>query len=180
MTARRNLVFSIPTCVTPEIGVWMAALEDGRERTKKVIAGLRRDELEWVDPRFPNTIGTLLYHIAAIELDWLYAEILVREFPDDAGDWFPLDVRDGTGRLSPMRGEELERPEARLAYVREKLLGVLATMPESEFRRPRTLEAYDVQPQWVVHHLLQHEAEHRAQISMLREAYRSLRGSEGG
>jgi uncharacterized damage-inducible protein DinB len=33
-----------------------------------------------------------------------------------------------------------------------------------EFRRPRHLEQYDVTPQWVLHHLIQHEAEHRGQI----------------
>ena len=39
-------------------------------------------------PSSRNTIGTLLYHIAAIELDWLHSEILEREFPGDFRTWF--------------------------------------------------------------------------------------------
>ena len=66
-----------------EIGVWLAALSDCRARTHKAIAGIRNDELEWVCPLSTNTIGTLLYHVAAIELDWLYSEILEQEFPGD-------------------------------------------------------------------------------------------------
>jgi uncharacterized damage-inducible protein DinB len=34
---------------------------------------------------------------------------------------------------------------------------------DDEFRRPRHLEQYDVTPQWVLHHLIQHEVEHQGQ-----------------
>jgi len=42
----------------------------------------------------PNTIGTLLYHVAAIEADWLFDDVLGAE----AGvawpaELFPFDVR---------------------------------------------------------------------------------------
>ncbi len=36
--------------------------------------------------------------------------------------------------------------------------------------RPRRLPGYDVTPCWVLHHLMQHEAEHRAEIARLRAA----------
>jgi uncharacterized damage-inducible protein DinB len=32
------------------------------------------------------------------------------------------------------------------------------------------IRGYDVTPEWVVHHLMQHEAEHRGQIGELRVA----------
>jgi uncharacterized damage-inducible protein DinB len=37
-----------------------------------------------------------------------------------------------------------------------------------EFRRVRSLTHYDVTPEYVLHHLMQHEAEHRGQIGTLR------------
>ncbi len=39
-----------------------------------------------------------------------------------------------------------------------------------DLRRVRRREAYDVSTAWLLHHLLQHEAEHRAQIAWLRES----------
>ncbi len=41
-------------------------------------------------------------------------------------------------------------------------------MSLDDFRRARNLERYDVTPAWVVHHLLQHEAEHRGEIATIR------------
>jgi len=43
------------------------------------------------------------------------------------------------------------------------LVDALVTMSLSEFRRVRHLDDYDVTPEWVIHHLLQHEAGHRGQ-----------------
>ena len=45
-------------------------------------------------------------------------------------------------------------------------------MSLSEFRRVRHLETYNVTPQWVVHYLLQHEAQHRGQIAILRYRFK--------
>jgi uncharacterized damage-inducible protein DinB len=40
-------------------------------------------------------------------------------------------------------------------------------MTDDEFSRPRSLPAYDVSPAWVLHHLAQHEAEHRGEIGSI-------------
>jgi hypothetical protein len=41
-------------------------------------------------------------------------------------------------------------------------------MTAEDFHTPRAREDYDVSPAWVLHHLLQHEAEHRSEIVRLR------------
>ncbi len=56
--------------------------------------------IDWCATERDNRIGTLLYHIAAIELDWLYVEVLEQEFPADLDALFRYDVRDAQGRLS--------------------------------------------------------------------------------
>ena len=170
--ARRELILSSVTCEAPEVGVWLAALSDCRARTLKALVGMRSDEMDWVCPMSRNTIGTLLYHIAAIELDWLHSEILEREFPGDFRTWFPHDVRDAQGNLAIVSGDSAQQHEERLRYVRNKLVGALSVMSLSEFGRVRHLEPYDVTPRWVVHHLLQHEAEHRGQIAILRHRFK--------
>ncbi len=57
----------------------------------------------------------------------------------------------------------------RLKTVRARLLQVFQGMSLPDFRRARQLPEYDVTPEWVLHHLMQHEAEHRGQIGTLRD-----------
>lgn len=84
-------------------------------------------------------------------------------------------MRDEQGHLTHVPGESLTNHMQRLDTVRRLLLDAFRGMPLDEFRRPRHLEQYDVTPQWVLHHLIQHEAQHRGQILDLRtEAERIL------
>ena len=46
-------------------------------------------------------------------------------------------------------------------------LAAFRGMDIDEFRRRRHLPNYEVTPEWVLHHLAQHEAEHRGQIEEL-------------
>jgi uncharacterized damage-inducible protein DinB len=39
----------------------------------------------------------------------------------------------------------------------------------------RSLAEYDVTPEWVLHHMMQHEAEHRGQIGALRAGAEAAR-----
>ena len=43
-------------------------------------------------------------------------------------------------------------------------------MTLDDYRRLRSLPDYDVTPEWVLHHLAQHEALHRGQIFTLKRA----------
>ena len=120
-------------------------------------------------PRGGNGIGTLLYHIAAIEADWLSVEVREEsDYPPAMVALFPHEVRDAAGRLTVVTGRDLAAHLARLDAVRTQLLATFSAMSLANFTRIRVLPEYDVTPQWVVHHLLQHEAEHRGEIGFNR------------
>jgi uncharacterized damage-inducible protein DinB len=168
----------------PEIGrvVWM--LEETRQRTKAGLFGLADDQLDWTRASAAhskcNSIGALLYHIAAIEADWLYAEILEAEvYPSEVLDLFPEDVRDDGGHLTFAQGVRLDAHLLRLDAVRERVLAAFSGMSLKEFRRERNLPDYTVTPEWVLHHLMQHEAEHRGEIEMLRVVMTAQRETTG-
>jgi hypothetical protein len=72
------------------------------------------------------------------------------------------------GCVSDVVGVPLEEHLQRLDETRQLLLEVYKPMTLADFRRARHFEAYDVTPEWVLHHLMQHEAGHREEICTLR------------
>ncbi|MGH2535319.1 MAG: DinB family protein [Thermomicrobiales bacterium] len=145
---QRLLVDPLPG-YEPEIGRALWGLEDSRHRTMKVLNGIDSLAIDWTPGGGENTIGTLLYHIAAIEADWLHAEVLEQEtFPPEAVALFPHDVRDDQDRLTVVAGVSLDDHLARLRAVREWVLAAFRGMTPAEFQRPRDLSSYSVTPAW--------------------------------
>jgi uncharacterized damage-inducible protein DinB len=172
--SKDNLTITPAPAKDSLVGRWLSYLDDGRERTKSVVEGLTTERLEYQQPPFQNSISTLLAHIAAIEMDWLYSEILEQEIPKEVLVLLPPDVRDETGRLIEVKGVSLEQHLERLEKTHQFFINHLSTMTLEDFLRVRSLEPYDVTPEWVCLHLLEHEAAHRGQILLLREHVQKL------
>lgn len=168
MASRRMNIVDTGLSEEPAIGPWLWALEDCRRRTMEELEHVSPAMVDWLPPGNESSIGTLLYHIADIEADWLYVEVLEQTLPSDFASLFPYPTRDHHGRLTQVRGISLEDHLHRLATVRSLLLAVYQSMDLADFRRARVLPHYEVTPEWVLHHLMQHEAEHRSQIGALR------------
>jgi hypothetical protein len=168
---RERLVLE-PIADQAEVGRWLSALEDGRRDTLRELDGVTE---AMVDRRVTdelNTIGTLLYHVALIEADWLLDDIF-----DDRGAWpsdlLPWGDRDPKGTLTEVRDVPLAGHVERLDAVRALLLERMRPMSVEDFHAPRVRANYDVSPAWVLHHLLQHEAEHRSHVAWLRDRQRA-------
>ena len=146
-----------------------AILEDSRRRTKALVANLDATTLDWTPPGVRNSIGTLLYHIAATEMEWLCVELLEGGgFPPAVAGLLPYGVRDQHGSLVIVRGEDAEAHVTRLDATRRFLLDTIEATDAEAFRRPRATAGGTVTPTWILQHLAQHEAEHRGQIQLLR------------
>ncbi|WP_170928842.1 DinB family protein [Deinococcus hopiensis] len=159
---------------TPEIGEALWRLGEARTRTRERVNKI--GEVDWTAGPGLSSVGDLLYHIAAIELDWLAVEVCGDVFPPGWNAWFPVDVRSSDGRLTQMRGEALERHLERLAWVRAELVKTFEVMTPEDYHRPRELSAYTVTPAWVLHHLTLHEAHHAGQIAFLGHLHRAAPG----
>lgn len=178
MTARKKNIVDIYLNQVPEIGRWLWALQDARKRTMEELENVSPDILDWQPPDGESSIGTILYHIADIEADWLYVEVLEQPLPPEIAALFPNETRDDQGWLTQVKEFSLEQHLSRLSIVRGLLLDTYQQMNLSEFRRARSLPHYDVTPEWVLHHLMQHEAEHRSQIGALRVKAERILGRE--
>lgn len=167
--SREQLAVRVLEGHDPTIGRLMWMLDDTRLATWKVLEGVAPAVIDWQPPlAHGNSIGTLLYHIAAIETDWLYSEVAEGKLPDSVWENFPYSVRDDQDRLTVVTGISLDDHFKRLDATRKRLLDIFREMSLDEFRRVRHMERYDVTPEWVVHHLMQHEAEHRGEMATVR------------
>jgi uncharacterized damage-inducible protein DinB len=165
-----------PSAADPQVGLLLAALADSRRRTMRELETVTDAMVGWVPPPPLNGIRQLLYHVALIEADWLLDDILDLDeeaWPAWAAEAFPIDVRDDAGRLSEIPPEPLGEAVARLERVRAHLDSSLRSMTDADLHAPRRKASYDVTPAWALHHLLQHEAEHRAHVALVRDLYLS-------
>ncbi len=163
----QRVVVPLPGC-EPEIGRALWMLEDARQRTRSTLENLPPAAVDWIGGFNGHSIGALLYHIAAIEISWLGIEVAEGSLPAGVWEHFAIEVRDAQGKLSPVMGVSLDAHWQRLDFVRGLLLAVYKPMSLAEYRRPRHMDDYDVTPEWVLHHLMQHEAGHRDEIGALR------------
>jgi uncharacterized damage-inducible protein DinB len=163
---RKSLILTPLPGFEPEIGRWLWALEDVRRTIKERLTGKSQSMIDKrIDDR--HSIGTLLYHIALIEADWLYEEVLCCEWAPEILAFFPVEHRNENGSLTHFQGETLEEHFHRLDSVREVFLSHFRNMDLVDWRKPRVLEQYNVTPEWVVYHLIEHESQHRGQIFQL-------------
>jgi len=172
MTERDLLVHPLDG-YPPDLGAALWMMADTRARTLRALDGLPADLIDQVPAGGDNSIGSLLYHLAAIEADWIYADILQADYPEWMTELFPDDVRTEGGQLTPVRAATLDEHIERLSSVRNHFLEDIAVVTGDDFRRPRKTESGTTTPEWVLHHLGQHEAEHRGQIQAIRLALES-------
>ena len=171
MSGRERLVLEGPG-PEPEVGRWLAALEDGRRDTLRELEGVTPAMVDWRPDAPLNSIGVLLYHIALIEADWLMDDIEGHDaYPDWMQALLPYADRDDDGRLTRVDGQSLATHLERLARIRAFLVEEVRAMAPDQLHASRARQRYDVSPAWVLHHLLQHEAEHRSHIAWLRDTY---------
>jgi uncharacterized damage-inducible protein DinB len=151
----------------PELPVSLNAigqLYDARHRTLNWLESIDSDHIDSHLDGYHNTIGTLLYHIAAIEASWLFTEILQENFPADIAALFSYPVRDEAGLLFRVAGVSVDEHLNRFAITRSYLLNALQGITFTELRKRKEFEDYLVTDEWIVHHLLQHESEHRGEM----------------
>ena len=158
------------TGFAPRIGSYLAQLEDVRERTKRYAEGLSSSQLTW----FPNprveSIGTLLLHIAAVETSWIQEDIVRKPMGEEWKIGFP--IRFGIPQIS---GEPLEFFLEKLDSSRTMTRQVLAELTDADLDRSitslddeRSADAQRYTIEWILYHLVEHEAHHKGQIAVMK------------
>jgi uncharacterized damage-inducible protein DinB len=160
---------------TPQIGRYVAQLMQVRDRLKEELEGLTQAQLDWHPDEQTESIGTLLLHIAAVEWSWLHEDIFGTPDDEYPGSWEEaMPIRVGAAQVS---GRPIEEYVRHLDAMREDTLKVLRGFSDEDLKRlvgeaepppglePRS-ELYTID--WIIWHVIEHEAEHVGQVELLR------------
>ena len=168
MAAEREVLSLEWKGAMPEVGAWLSGMDWVRRDTLAAVEGLSDEAIDRRVDGSDNTIGTLLYHVALVEADWLLEDIFQGDLPWPENQ-FPWGDRNQEGILTVVEGTPLREHLQRLEAVRALFVANVRTRTAENFHRLRSGERFDVSPAWVLWHLIEHEVEHRVQIGWLRE-----------
>ena len=158
--------------LTSAIGYYVSAMDEVREQLHEAIAGLTDEQLGLRAVAGAHSIGALALHIGEAEWWWMRCVIGGHELTDE-------------DRRQPFWDALLQPEEfARKGYSAEFCLDVieglrrqtrelLASFNDEDLdriyihARPGR-ETIEVSLRWVLHHLADHEAQHKGQILMLK------------
>ena len=171
MTTKRSTLEAADG-VTVGIGFYLSAMEEVREQLRETVGGLSVEEIGRRAIAGAHPIGALVLHIGEAEWWWMRCVIEGHELtPEDRARsyWDVLEDPEGfaqKGYSAQFCLDEIDR--LRTTETRR----ILASFGDSDLERVFTHRnderTREVSLRWVLHHLADHEAQHKGQISMLK------------
>ena len=172
----------LPGCASRLGGLWLAQLDDQTRRLDLGTRDLTAVELGWQPGRGQNTIGMLLAHMAAVEVDWIGYGLCGR--PMGGTDVLPIGESEIGMPLAPeaappavLAGRELGYFDDLLARARAYTKAAVAPLTDEaldrRFRVPWNDDELEANGSFVVYFVLAHFAGHRGQIHLLRHQYQA-------
>jgi uncharacterized damage-inducible protein DinB len=154
---------------SPEIGHLVTMMNYARYTTLNAVKGLTMEELDYLPNKNGNSIGALLWHMAAVEFGF-QVEIFEERKPNkqESDEWGPAYGLGDLGR-EKIKGKPLEFYLDKLNTVRER------TLTEFKNRNDEWLydeRLWDNQPSnnyFIWFHVFEDEINHRGQIRILRK-----------
>jgi len=165
--------FTLPPAegLSREIGFLLAGMDEVRGQLRRAIESM--SDVEISHPAFPgaHSIGALALHIGEAEWWWMNCVIQGHELTDEdrmQPYWDVLKDPDGFAANGFSAGYCLER----IAAVREDTRRFLASLDDDDLERiyshTRRDKLTEHSLRWILHHLIDHEAQHKGQILMLK------------
>ena len=156
--------------LSPKVSYWYSLLDETRGRLLRILKKLTDEELDYSpNEEFFETIGTLLLHIAGVEWSWIFEDIDGKEMDYEEFKYgFALrpDVN-----LPQLKGKSKQYYMDKLEKVRKQVLERLKNLSDEELVKQvgSSSEKYSIE--WILFHILEHEAMHIGQILFLKRLY---------
>jgi uncharacterized damage-inducible protein DinB len=153
------------------IGYYLSSMEEVRQQVRQAVAGI--DTERFVRPPFlgAHSIGALVMHIGEAEWWWMQCNVAGHQMTDEdrkAPYWDVLDDPEGFAKF----GYTPEVCLLELDKIRNQTRDVLFSYGDKDLERIITVdrggETSEYSLRWILHHLIDHEAQHKGQILMLK------------
>lgn len=159
------------THLTPKIAKLYAMLSETRERLLEQIKDISQEQLDF-SPSITKieTIGTLLFHIAAIEFSYIFEDIYEEQW--DQEEWkYSLALRE---QLDPpqMTGKPISFYLDKLSEIRERVYSKVLEWTDKDLDRVVKSGKREVTINWILYHINYHESVHIGQINFLKRLFK--------
>ena len=170
---------------SPQIGRYVAQLNEVRRNLKEESEGLTIEQLDWHPDDATESIGTQLLHLDAVEWSWMHEDIFGTPSDNYPGEWpEAMPIRVGVPQV---QGRSPQWYMDKLDATREETLRILRGFTDSDLSRlvgeaetepgvEKRSRLYTID--WIIWHVLQHEAAHVGQIELLRRLGPGYVGTE--
>jgi len=158
-----------------ELGFYLGSWDELRRRLRQTVADLTGEEL--AARAFPSAhqIGNLILHLGEAESDWIWRIVAGRELSADEQKFAHLN--DTTERDFAEKNYSAAECLERIDRISQKSRALLANLTDDDLDKIISYtrdngQRVEVTLRWVLVNLLDHEAVHRGQISMLKRLLR--------
>jgi uncharacterized damage-inducible protein DinB len=166
--------------VTPGIGFCLSGMDEVRDQLREAVVGLTDEQIARRAVRGAHSIGALVMHIGEAEWVWMQCVISGHELTDEDRRQPFWDVLVDADAFA-LRGYSAQYCLDVIDAIRAETRRLLASFGEDDLDRiyshTRDGRTREVSLRWVLHHLTDHEAQHKGQILMLK---RLLAEAEAG
>lgn len=154
-----------------EIGFYLSGMEEVREQLREAVERLSEDQI--AHPAIPgaHSIGALVLHIGEAEWYWTQCVVSGDKVTDQIRSAPYWDVLKDPESFSA-KGYSAEFCLNEIGKLRELSRATLASFNDADLERifsiERGGETHERSLRWILHHLIDHEAQHKGQILMLK------------
>ncbi|WP_050614408.1 DinB family protein [Bacillus testis] len=154
---------------TPHIGHLVSMMDHTRETTLFAVRDLTMEELDYLHGKNSNSIGALLWHMAAVERYYQIYTFEEREpAEEELGDLLPGLELGESGR-SKIKGHDLSYYLDRLYETRTITLERFTQLDDEWLHRQNMWGDHPSNPYFMWFHVFEDELNHRGQIRLLRK-----------
>ena len=157
--------------LTPRVAQFYSYMVEVRKNLLRMINDIDDLMVDYTpDERTVETIGTLLYHIAGVEWSWIVADIEGKEIPFEKWKYaYPLS--EDVNITQPV-GKGVKFYLDLLEEVRNEVYEKLKEFSDDDLGRIVKIGGNRFSIEWILYHVIEHEAMHLGQISLLKRLYK--------
>lgn len=159
-----------------DIGFYFSGMEEVRAQLDGAVAGMSAEQIGRLAVSGAHSIAALILHIGEAEWYWMQCVISGAKVTGEIRDAPYWDVLEDPAGVS-QKNYSAEFCLNEIKKIRQQTSETLGSLNDSQldhvFTFERKGETTELSLRWILHHLIDHEAQHKGQILMLKRLLES-------